>query len=199
MSDSRYISSGGESYGSEENSLRKIGDTYRYTVNLNKNREKISNSYLNLCRVDRPSTSQEYKATPLLNVSGLENRLTRPEIFSPTSGTPNANSYDYHATQLERFLEEYRNLQKQLTKMKETCDNLRHDTNYLKSVSRTTSSDDVKKSKRASSIDGGCSPNSNRSIENSVDFGKVQSDLTKYLLTKSSSPKPYATSTMFNN
>ncbi|XP_044749067.1 uncharacterized protein LOC123309846 [Coccinella septempunctata] len=200
LSDSRYVSSGGESYGSQESSgLRKFGDSYRYTANLNKNREKISNSYLNLCRVERPAGSQEYKATPLLNVSGLENRPARPEMFSPTSGTPNANSYDYHATQLERFLEEYRNLQKQLTKMKETCDNLRHDTNYLKSVSRTSSSDDVKRSKRAGSVDGGCSPNSNRPMGNSMDFGKVQSDLTKYLLTKSSSPKPYATSGMFNN
>ncbi|XP_045480186.1 uncharacterized protein LOC123684784 [Harmonia axyridis] len=196
LSDSRYVSSGGDSYGSQESStLRKFGDTYRYTAN-NLNREKISNSYLNLCRVERPSAHlEQHKATPLLNVSGLENRPTRPEIFSPTSGTPNANSYDYHATQLERFLEEYRCLQKQLTKMKETCDNLRHDTNYLKSVSRTSSSDDMKKGRRTGSVDGACSPN-----DNSLECGgKVQSDLTKYLLAKSSSPKPYATSTLFNN
>lgn len=35
------------------------------------------------------------------------------------------NAYDYHAAQLERFLEEYRNLQEQLCKMKETCESIR--------------------------------------------------------------------------
>jgi hypothetical protein len=35
------------------------------------------------------------------------------------------NTYDYHAAQLERFLEEYRSLQEQLCKMKETCENIR--------------------------------------------------------------------------
>lgn len=37
-----------------------------------------------------------------------------------------AQAYDYHAAQLERFLEEYRNLQQQLCRMKETCDTIRH-------------------------------------------------------------------------
>lgn len=36
-----------------------------------------------------------------------------------------AHTYDYHAAQLERFLEEYRNLQQQLCRMKETCDSIR--------------------------------------------------------------------------
>lgn len=35
------------------------------------------------------------------------------------------NAYDYHAAQLDRFLEEYRNLQEQLCKMKETCESIR--------------------------------------------------------------------------
>ncbi|KAL3267089.1 hypothetical protein HHI36_011229 [Cryptolaemus montrouzieri] len=196
LTDSRYVSSGGESYSSQDSYIKKIGDTYKYTTN-NRNRvNKMSNSYLNLCKIDRPSTSQEFTATPLLNVSGLENRQYKQGTFSPTSGTPNANSYDYHATQLERFLEEYRNLQKQLTKMKETCDNLRQDTNYLRSVSRTNSSDDMNKSKRTNSIDATCSPNPN---ENSVDLSNFQSELTKYLLTKSSSPNPYASGTIYQS
>lgn len=33
--------------------------------------------------------------------------------------------YDYHATQLEMFLDEYKRLQQQLCKMKETCDSIR--------------------------------------------------------------------------
>ena len=40
-------------------------------------------------------------------------------MVSPTS-------YDYHAAQLERFLEEYRTLHSELSKMKDTCDSLRH-------------------------------------------------------------------------
>lgn len=35
------------------------------------------------------------------------------------------SAYDYHAAQLDRFLEEYRNLQEQLCKMKETCESIR--------------------------------------------------------------------------
>lgn len=34
------------------------------------------------------------------------------------------SSYDYHTAQLERFLEEYRTLHSELSKMKETCDSL---------------------------------------------------------------------------
>lgn len=33
--------------------------------------------------------------------------------------------YDFHAAQLERFLEEYRTLQEELNRMKETCEGLR--------------------------------------------------------------------------
>lgn len=57
-------------------------------------------------------------ATPLLDFSALATRA---------SGAANSSvaAYDYHAAQLERFLEEYRNLQDQLCKMKETCDTIR--------------------------------------------------------------------------
>lgn len=34
-------------------------------------------------------------------------------------------TYDYHTAQLDMFLEEYKNLRKELTKMKRTCDTLR--------------------------------------------------------------------------
>lgn len=73
-------------------------------------------------------------ATPLLDFkqltanlagSGLDS-LPSPSASTTTSTTnTTANAYDYHAAQLERFLEEYRNLQKQLCKMKETCDSIR--------------------------------------------------------------------------
>lgn len=64
--------------------------------------------------------------TPLLDFSALTSRkqqlIATP---SPSTSSTTANAYDYHAAQLERFLEEYRNLQEQLCKMKETCDSIR--------------------------------------------------------------------------
>ncbi|KAM8717894.1 hypothetical protein ACLKA7_004572 [Drosophila subpalustris] len=57
-------------------------------------------------------------ATPLLDFSALATRAAGPANSSVAA-------YDYHAAQLERFLEEYRNLQDQLCKMKETCDTIR--------------------------------------------------------------------------
>lgn len=153
---------------------------------------KISNSYLNLTR------EEDLTSTPLLDVSGLESRVAFKRE-SPTSVTPNANSYDYHAAQLERFLEEYRSLQKQLTKMKETCDNLCQD--HLQAVSPaastvtpSTSNDDVLRNNPVS-------PNSNQSLEDSIDFRNFESELTKYLLAKSSpSPKTFTNNSgVFNN
>lgn len=70
-------------------------------------------------------------ATPLLDFKQLTSQLSGGLLDSPspsastTTSTNTANAYDYHAAQLERFLEEYRNLQKQLCKMKETCDSIR--------------------------------------------------------------------------
>lgn len=60
-------------------------------------------------------------ATPLLDFSSLI--TTRAGAAMQHSSK--LNPYDYHAAQLERFLEEYRNLQEQLCKMKETCDSIR--------------------------------------------------------------------------
>ncbi|XP_055916864.1 uncharacterized protein LOC129949433 [Eupeodes corollae] len=60
-------------------------------------------------------------ATPLLDFSSLTSRSGGV----PPPSTSTVTAYDYHAAQLERFLEEYRNLQDQLCKMKETCDTIR--------------------------------------------------------------------------
>uniref|UniRef100_W8B5T3 Leucine-rich repeat-containing protein 4 n=1 Tax=Ceratitis capitata TaxID=7213 RepID=W8B5T3_CERCA len=76
-------------------------------------------------------------ATPLLDFSSLTSRTgvtTAPATgvaaaasssMHPTTNTSTVAAYDYHAAQLERFLEEYRNLQDQLCKMKETCETIR--------------------------------------------------------------------------
>lgn len=63
--------------------------------------------------------------TPLLDFSSLTSRKQLITTPSPSTSTTAASAYDYHAAQLERFLEEYRNLQEQLCKMKETCESIR--------------------------------------------------------------------------
>jgi len=81
--------------------------------------------------MDRPPASTPtVSATPLLNLMG-SNTLAAGDLYpssqlsSSTVPSTAANTYDYHAAQLERFLEEYRSLQEQLCKMKETCENIR--------------------------------------------------------------------------
>lgn len=195
LPESTYGSSGGESSCCESgrSSLRRLSDCSKYQQNINKNRvPKMSNSFLNLTKVE------DLTSTPLLEVSALESRVVyKKDFVSPSSVTPNANSYDYHAAQLEKFLEEYRTLQKQLTKMKETCDNLRQD--HLQpspsSVSASTSNDDdVLRNNPVS-------PNSNQSLEDSIDFRNFESELTKYLLAKTlPSPKTFTSNSgVFNN
>lgn len=66
--------------------------------------------------------------TPLLDFSSFamhKQQMIITPSSSSTSTTTTTNAYDYHAAQLERFLEEYRNLQEQLCKMKETCESIR--------------------------------------------------------------------------
>lgn len=90
------------------------------------------------------STTHLAKETPLLNHiynrKAAKNSSTLIDYETSSysqaktnSANINANSvepalasttYDYHATQLERFLDEYRRLQSELTRMKETCEKL---------------------------------------------------------------------------
>ncbi|XP_017769374.1 PREDICTED: uncharacterized protein LOC108557392 [Nicrophorus vespilloides] len=168
LPESRYGSSGGESISSRRLSSDKGGP------NLNKNRmnQQRSNSFLNLPQMN--------SSTPLLDIQSLENRVT----YTPNPGIPNSNmnAYDYHAAQLERFLEEYRTLQKELTRMKESCDNMRQD-KYLDNASPQTPKDEEPRK---------TSPNSN-----TLTVGNFESDLTRYLLK--SSPKAINNSTLFNS
>ena len=80
--------------------------------------------------LQRPPASTPVSATPLLDVMassplGDGGLYTSPPPSASTVPSAAANTYDYHAAQLERFLEEYRSLQEQLCKMKETCENIR--------------------------------------------------------------------------
>ncbi|XP_057650909.1 uncharacterized protein LOC130890698 isoform X1 [Diorhabda carinulata] len=198
LTDSRYGSSGGESiHGGQD---RLMSDTPKYPfASLNRNRvNKISNSYLNLTREEGHQNKElttDMSATPLLDVSNLENRIwfnkTRERISPTSSTTPNANSYDYHAAQLERFLEEYRSLQKQLTKMKETCDNLCMEKEREKQLPPPFAPSTSFFNKPTTLA---LSPNSNQSIGNSVDFKNFENDLKKYLISKNLSPSNFNSS-----
>lgn len=195
LQESRYNSSGGESISDGMESCRRLSDSQKYTpYNLNRNKlNQRSNSYLNLTTTKRessvpPSPIRELEtsnATPLLDFTSLQNRSYNPRQISPvTATTSNANTYDYHAAQLERFLEEYRTLQKQLTKMKETCDNLRHDKNkYYDPLQNnpTTPIDDSKNARRCPGMLTTTSPNSNQTLESSLCFPNYDNELNRYL------------------
>lgn len=177
LPESRYGSSGGDS--SCSSSSRRLSDSHPIPNSGNKSRGgNMSNSYLNLTRPKASVLEQNLNSTPLLDVNSLENRMFfRPEVSlrSPPPVPTNVTTYDYHAAQLERFLEEYRNLQKQLKKMKETCDTLRHDKtpvdNLLQHSLPATPSDDGRKS---NSTIKPTTPNSNQVLDNF--------ELSRYLL-----------------
>lgn len=196
LPESRYGSdSSAESCSS---SSRRLSDCQKYPFS-SLGRSRVSNSYLNLTST-RSSLSPAAVAetppssTPLLDVSSLENRVQfRPEVLvnPPSTVASSLNAYDYHAAQLERFLEEYRSLQKQLTKMKETCGALRNEKmsvdNLLQhSLPVTPSSDESFSRQLRRSGTKPSSPNAN-TLDNAVD-GYGASELTKYLLSKSPTP-----------
>ncbi|XP_073972919.1 uncharacterized protein [Rhodnius prolixus] len=92
-------------------------------------------SSLNLCEPEMNYTQPRQKPWhhPSLPTSPVRHHQTLPHSASGggmSTETPILNLlgsavYDYHAAQLERFLEEYRSLQEQLNRMKETCEGLR--------------------------------------------------------------------------
>ncbi|XP_050298644.1 uncharacterized protein LOC126737690 [Anthonomus grandis grandis] len=174
LPESRYASTS----SSESFTRRASIEAQRYPLanSIGKSRaiKKSSGSMLNLTRDDKVSN---FNATPLLDVKCLETRLSPMQDLH----TLNSNPYDYHAAQLEKFLEEYRVLQKQLTKMKETCDTICQE-QMKDSVSTPSSSSGVSSYNISNKIIS--SPNSN-SIQDSVDFKKFESELTKYLMARS--------------
>lgn len=162
-------------------------------------KNKKSSSYLNLTfsrnNSSCPSPIHESlpSATPLLDVNSLENRLQYKEFHQippgstsvPGGSNANANTYDYHAAQLERFLEEYRSLQKQLTKMKETCDNLRTDkTKFIEPIFGPSTSEEAAKAMKKSPNLVPMSPNANQSLEDVIRFPSYESDISRLLLSK---------------
>ncbi|VVD04626.1 unnamed protein product [Leptidea sinapis] len=116
---SRRNSSGGDSVTFFERSYEKPHP---------KSTDRRSNSFLDLSmggnRVRRnpslPASPTREKsmvpsATPLLDLSGLRDY---------SHANPSYEDFDFRASQLEKFLEEYRSLREQLSRMKETRENL---------------------------------------------------------------------------
>lgn len=125
-----------------------------------------SGSLLDLAREEK---TLSLSCTPLLDVRGLERRLS-PQLQPPTASNP----YDYHAAQLEKFLEEYRVLQKQLTRMKETCDTICQE--QLRGRASPGTAQNSSSGANASAI------------QDSVDFKNFENELTKYLMARSPGP-----------
>lgn len=127
---SRYGSSGGESsIGSNSNRRLSIESYSHYNVpNFSNKAGQRSNSFLNLATSTSSRGAPSLpgspgNATPLLQLRGLPRaEIARAPFVAPNPAMP--LTYDYHAAQLERFLEEYRSLQEQLCKMKETCETI---------------------------------------------------------------------------
>ncbi|KAF5290401.1 hypothetical protein FQR65_LT11578 [Abscondita terminalis] len=210
LNESRYSSSGGDSTSSHISTKRRLSDNGKSSKY-----HRRSNSYLNLTATKQstpPSPIRETpNATPLLDLNALDNRVSyRRHIVSPSASpipTTIANTYDYHAAQLERFLEEYRNLQKELTKMKETCDSITKEQSSSKyldpllgnscspiSPLSETSNFKFKSTQRALLSN---SPNSNQTLDSSLN--NFESELSKYILQRNSSPKTINNSDVFNN
>ncbi|KAL1490025.1 hypothetical protein ABEB36_013937 [Hypothenemus hampei] len=157
----------------------------RHSFGKSTNFRNSSNCSINLRNAKETfSSSSSLNSTPLLDIKGLENRLSLPQ--------PQSNSYDYHAMQLEKFLKEYRMLQKQLTKMKDTCDSIcqgqqefRKD-NDSRAVSCSSSLEKYESNDETNSL-----ININ-AIQDSVDFKNFQEELTIYLMSRSPSGKNFS-------
>lgn len=125
LQDSRY---GSNNSGSMTESSASSYHQYRNQNNrLITSSNQRSSSFLNLSSSpissheppslpSSPVRSTTASATPLLNINSLNSRADHALV---------GGRYEYHSAQLERFLDEYRCLRRQLTEMKETCDSLR--------------------------------------------------------------------------
>lgn len=116
-------------------SLPSSPDRCLQTNQLPTNKQLLHSSPQTNLHHQRSLSSAE---TPLLDFSTLTTKTVgaphaMATVMQPAGGVAGLSSatttpvaaYDYHAAQLERFLEEYRSLQDQLCKMKETCDTIR--------------------------------------------------------------------------
>lgn len=94
-----------------------------------------------------------------------------------------------------RFLEEYRMLQKELTKMKETCVTLCQEKDQVQvtPVTPLTPSSVSSKMVPSTSRSFVLSPNSNKTFEDSKDFRNFENELSKYLIARNISSSNFQT------
>lgn len=86
--------------------------------NYSINRRLSMESSVPIKNISLPTSPRNITPTPILNL--LDNTSDIYKTLSP-------NSFEYKSSELEKFLKEYRNLQEQLYKMKESCENLKED------------------------------------------------------------------------
>lgn len=90
-------------------------------------------------------TSPSRTETPLLNLFADTRSYSPPlslSLYSPTAEPSHAESkltrdkraYQYHNSQLDMYLQEYKSLQHELTRMKKTCDSLTSTNTNPKSI-----------------------------------------------------------------
>lgn len=114
--------------------LRNNNDCWDYpSLPSSPNKDKYwsySNS-MPLSTKETPLLNHIYNKKPTKNPSYV-NYATSASYSQPqpnatnvgASGSLPNTTYDYHSTQLERYLDEYRRLESKLTRMKETCEKL---------------------------------------------------------------------------
>lgn len=129
---SAYGSSGGES----SSGSRRFSADYALENSVAKINQRLNpktGSYLNLAHSTQyPPSSDNISldSTQLLNVGALEKRYEeyRETLKSPSTKFLSVSlatlSYNFHKLQLATHLEEYRKLESQLKKLKESCDNI---------------------------------------------------------------------------
>ncbi|XP_014250349.1 uncharacterized protein LOC106667137 isoform X2 [Cimex lectularius] len=132
LAGSRCGSSAGESSGSNRRFSAESRSSSNYRLPGKSCERSVSS--LNLCIEPEISCSQTRQKSwhhPSLPTSPVRYHMAHKyDSNADTSETPILNLlgsavYDYHAAQLERFLEEYRSLQDELNRMKETCEGLK--------------------------------------------------------------------------
>lgn len=100
-------------------------------------------------------TSPNRSETPLLNLLSDTRSYSPPlslSLYSPTSQgeamSRSKRAYQYHNSQLDMYLHEYRSLQHELTKMKQTCDSLTSNPKSILKKHNALSSDTTATSSR---------------------------------------------------
>ncbi|KAL0267601.1 UNVERIFIED_CONTAM: hypothetical protein PYX00_009828 [Menopon gallinae] len=106
------------------------GDSYDSNFSINR-RLSIESTFAKNSSL--PTSPRNHTPTPILNL--LENSAGYP-VSSPTN-------FQYKSSELEKFLKEYRNLQEQLYKMKESCENLREENLKFSAGSRTVENNTI--------------------------------------------------------